>query len=96
MSILSNFNILAWNNQTTTQWDLLPWGIAIWLIDDGMLISFCGLDDVIFWIQQCDTGKWCNWSHIDCQLCIPSEPTNQELLAILSLNVVYGLSEEFS
>ena len=40
-------NRIACIYQTTTQWDLPPYWITIWLIDDAMLIFFCLLDDLI-------------------------------------------------
>ena len=33
------FNRMACNYQTAIQWDLPPWGITIWLIDNGMSIT---------------------------------------------------------
>ena len=40
------FNRITCNNQTTTRWDLPPWRITIWLIDDWILISIHSGDDV--------------------------------------------------
>ena len=41
------FNRSACNSQTVTRWDMPPWGVTIWLIDDDMLISVCLVHDVI-------------------------------------------------
>ena len=43
----SIFNRTACVYQTATRWDLPPYPITIWLIDDVMLIFFCLLDDLI-------------------------------------------------
>ena len=41
------FNRTACICQTATQWDLLPYRITIWVIDDVMLIFVCLLVDLI-------------------------------------------------
>ena len=35
---IQTFICTACNHQTTIRWDLLPWGVTIWLCDDRMLI----------------------------------------------------------
>ena len=68
------FNRNACIYQAATRWDLPPYPITIWLIDDVKLVFVCLLDDLIqafftaILIQE--TG-----GH-DCQPCITSEPTN--------------------
>ena len=41
------FNRTACIYQTATRWDLPPYRITIWLIDDVMLVSVCLLEDLI-------------------------------------------------
>ena len=38
------FKRIACSYQTATWWDLPPWGVTNWLVDDGMLISVCLYD----------------------------------------------------
>ena len=35
------FNRIACNYQTATRWDLPPYSMSIWWIDNGMLVSLC-------------------------------------------------------
>ena len=70
------FNRNACVYQTATQWDLPPYQITIWLIDDAMFV--CLLDELIlrFCYNNFDIRNWWNWPHIDYHPCITSEPTN--------------------
>ena len=70
------FNRNACVYQTATQWDLPPYQITIWLIDDAMFV--CLLDELIlrFCYNNFDIRNWWNWPRIDYHPCITSEPTN--------------------
>ena len=55
------FNCTACIYQTVTRWDLPPYRITIWLIDDVKLVFLCLLDDLIlsFCFSNLDTGnRW--------------------------------------
>ena len=67
--------------QTATRWDLPLYRIAIWMINDVMLIFFCLLVDLILGFV---TAIWLfdmrnRWTRtlVDYHPCITSEPTNQ-------------------
>ena len=67
-------NCTACFYQTATRWDLPPYRIIIWLIDDVMLIFLSLLVDLIQgFCYSCLTLETC----IDYHPCITSEPTNQ-------------------
>ena len=68
------FNRTACIYQTATPWDLPPYGITIWLIDDVMLIFVCLLDDLntAVLLQQFETGNRWTRTRIDCHPCITS------------------------
>ena len=53
------FNRTACIYQAATRLDLPPYWITIWMIDDGILISVCLLDDLIlgFLLHQSDIGN---------------------------------------
>ena len=53
------FNRTTCIYQTADRWDLPPYWITIWLIDEVTLIFLCLLDDLIlgFWLQQSWYGK---------------------------------------
>ena len=72
------FNRTACIYQTATRWDLQPYRITIWLIDD-VTLSFCLRDDLIlaFLLQQFETGNRWIRTRINYHPCITSEPTNQ-------------------
>ena len=76
---LSDFNCSACTYQTTTRWDLSPYRITIWLIDDVTLPFVCLRDDLILPVlaQQIETGNRWFWTRIDYHPCITREPTNQ-------------------
>ena len=65
--------------QAATRWDLPPYRITIWLIDDVTLVYVCLSDDLIlaFLLQQFETGNRWIRAHIDYHPCITSEPSNQ-------------------
>ena len=65
--------------QAATRWDLPPYRIIIWLIDDVTLVYVCLSDDLIlaFLLQQSETGNRWIRAHIDYHPCITSEPSNQ-------------------
>ena len=72
--------------QTANRWDLPPYRITIWVIDDATLVFFVHLrDDLIlgFLLQQFETENPCNRFLIDYHPCITSEPTNQTCLVIV-------------
>ena len=73
------FNRTACIYQTATRWDLPPYQISIWLINDVALIFVSLYDDLIlaFLLQLLETGNRWTRTHIDYHLCITSEPTNQ-------------------
>ena len=66
------FNCNACIYQTGTWWDLPPYWITIWLIDDVMLIFACLLIDLILGFAA---AIWL--SSINYHPCITSKPTNQ-------------------
>ena len=73
------FNCTACIYQAATRWDLPPYRITIWLIDDVTLVLFvCLRDDLIlaFLLQQFETGN--RWTRIliNYHPCITSEPAN--------------------
>ena len=76
------FNHTACIYQTATRWDLPPYRITIWLIDDVMLIFVCLIDDLAlgFCFSQFDTGNRWTRTHIDYHSCITSKPTNSFLI----------------
>ena len=78
---LSNiFNRTACIYQTAARWDLPPYRITIWLIDDVKLVFFaCLLNDLIlgFCYNSLDTVNRWTRTRIDYYPCITSEPTNQ-------------------
>ena len=56
-----NFNCITCIYQTASWWDLPPYRITIWLIDDVTLVFVCLRDDLIlaFLLQQFETGnRW--------------------------------------
>ena len=61
------FNSTTCIYQTATRWDLQPYWICIWLIDDWMLASVCLLDIFLpgFLLQKFDLGNWWIWTRID-------------------------------
>ena len=71
------FNRNACVYQTATQWDLPPYRITIWLIDDAMFV--CLLDELIlgFCYSDFDMGNRWIWTRIDYHPCVTSEPTDQ-------------------
>ena len=73
------FNHTACNYQTATWWDLPPYQVTIWLIDDEMLISVCLLDVILlgFLLQQFETGNRLIWNRIDYHSCTTNQPINQ-------------------
>ena len=74
------FNRTVCIYQTAIRWDLLPYRITIWLIDDVTLVFFvCLRDDLIlaFLLQQFETWKRWTRTLIDYHPCITSGPTNQ-------------------
>ena len=67
-------------HKAAARWDLLPYRITIWLIDDVTLVFFvCLRDDLIlaFLLQQFETRKRWTRTLIDYHPCITSGPTNQ-------------------
>ena len=76
------FNHTACIYQAATRWDLPPYRITIWLIDDVMLIFVCLIDDLAlgFCFSQFDTGNRWTRTHIDYHSCITSKPTNSFLI----------------
>ena len=72
------FNRIACIYQTATQWDLPPYRITIWLIDDVMLVFVCLRDDLIlaFLLQQFQTGNRLISTHINYHSFITNESTN--------------------
>ena len=73
------FNRTACIYQTATQWDLPPYQITIWLIDDVKLVFVCLLNNLILGLcySNHDTENWWTWTHIDYHSCITSEPTKK-------------------
>ena len=73
------FNRTACIYQTATRWDLPPYRIIIWLIDDVTLTFVCLRDDLIlaFLSQQFETGNRWIRTCIDYQPCITREPTKR-------------------
>ena len=73
------FNRTACIYQTATRWDLPPYRITIWLIDDMTLVFVCLLDDLIlvFLLQQFKKGNWWTRTRVDYHPDVTSEPTNQ-------------------
>ena len=73
------FNRTTCIYQTATPWDLPPYRITIWLIDDVTLVFVCLRDNLIlaFLIQQFEMGNQWVQTRINYQPCITSEPTNQ-------------------
>ena len=71
------FNCTACIYQTATQWDLPPYRITIWLIDDVKLVFVCLQNDLILacLIQQFETGN--QWIRTRINYRPWSEPTNQ-------------------
>ena len=66
--------------QTATQWDLPPYRIAIWLIDDVTFVFVCLRDDLFLaflLLQQFEKGNRWTRTRIDILPCIASKPTNQ-------------------
>ena len=66
------FNRTACIYQAATRWDLPPYRITIWLIDD-VTLSFCLLTwwfDSSFLLQQFETGNRCILTRIDYHHCI--------------------------
>ena len=71
------FNCTACIYQNATRWDLPPYQITTWLINDVMLI-FCLFTwwfNFKFLLQQFDTGNWWTRTCIDFHPCITSKPT---------------------
>ena len=57
------FNRTACIYQTATRWNLLPYRITMWLIDDLMLIFVCLLDDLIlefYYSKLTRENVWCS------------------------------------
>ena len=77
--IITYFNRTTCIYQTATQWDLPPYRITIWLIDDVKLVFVCLLDDLIlgFCFSNLNTGNRLTQTRIDYHPCISSKPTNQ-------------------
>ena len=73
------FNCTACTYQAASRWDLPPYRITIWLIDDVTLVFVCLRDDLIlaFLLQQFETGNRWIRTRIDYHPCITSKPTNQ-------------------
>ena len=73
------FNRTACIYQVATRWDLPPYRITIWLIDDVTLVFVCLRDDLIlaFLLQQFETGNRWIRTHTDYHPFITSESTNQ-------------------
>ena len=72
------FNCTACIYQTATRWDLPPYRITIWLIDDvtlGFCLITCWFESRF--LQQFETGKRWIRTRIDYHPCLKSEPTNQ-------------------
>ena len=65
--------------QTATPWDLRPYRITIWLIDDVTLVFVCLSDNLVlaFWLQKFETGNRWSQTRIGYHPCITSEPTSQ-------------------
>ena len=72
------FNRNACVYQAITRWDLPPYRITIWLIDDDAMFV-CLLDELIlgFCYSDFDIGNRWIRTRIDCYPWITSEPTNQ-------------------
>ena len=73
------FNHTTCIYQTATWWDLPPYQITIWLIDDVTLV-FLFVYVMIwfdFFLQQFETGNWWTQTCIDYDPCITSELTSQ-------------------
>ena len=83
-------NCTACIYQTATRWDLPPYRITIWLIDDVTLVFVCLRDGLIlaFLLQQFETGNRWIRVRIDYHPCITSEPTNQVCQSPLLLPTV--------
>ena len=74
------FSRIASVYQTAIRWDLPPYWIKIWLIDNTFLVFVCLLDDLIlsfYLLQQLNTGNQCIWTSINNLACIASKPTKQ-------------------
>ena len=72
--------------QTATRWDLPPYRITIWVIDDVTLVFFCSFTwwfDTRFFFTAIWDGKPWNRTLIDYHPCIKSEPTNKVCLVIV-------------
>ena len=77
---LSNiFNCTACIYQTATWWELPPYWITTWLIDDVKVVFVCLHDDLIlgFCYSNLDTGYRWTRARINYHPCITREPTNQ-------------------
>ena len=74
------FNRISCIYQTASRWDLPPYQITIWLIDD-VTLSFClftwWFDSSFFLLQQSETRDRSIRTRIDYHPCITSKPTNQ-------------------
>ena len=79
--LLHIFNRNACIYQTATRWDLPPYQITIWLIDDMILIFVCLLVDFILGFVTAVWHGRNQWTQtrIGHHPCITSEPTNQVL-----------------
>ena len=79
------FNRTACIYQAVTRWDLPPYRITIWYIDDVELVFVCLLDELIlgFCYSHLDTGNRWTRTCIDYHPCITSELTNQVLVGFL-------------
>ena len=75
------FNRTACIYQAVTRWDLPPYWITIWMIDDVILTFVCLLDDLILGFCYSNLTRWIwnrwNWTRIDYRPSIISELANQ-------------------
>ena len=76
---ITYFNRTACIYQTATRWDLPPYRITIWFIDDVTLAFICLRDDYdsSFFVTAISDWKPVDLNSLDYHPCITSEPINQ-------------------
>ena len=90
--LLYIFNRNACIYPNATRWDLPPYRITVWLIDDMMLIFVCLLVDMILGLLFDMRNRWTR-THIVYHPCITSEPANQVCLSKnLVASFIYRMS----
>ena len=84
LSLIFSRNACVYQN--ANRWDLPPYRITIWVIDDVTLVFFCSFTwwfDTRFFVTAIWDGKPWNRTLIDYHPRIKSEPTNKVCLVIV-------------